>query len=127
MGQYPKDLKIEQQLNVIDISGVSITCGLSEKWENFNGNLPEIVQKATDFIINFKLYAYNTGTSAYITRTLFILIENCLHKNILVNWFYDENEEDMEDAGLMYKQIVSQKLKDYKDFRTLTFNLQNYE
>lgn len=127
MGRYPKKLEFIDLGNQIDIDGVSITHGLSELWENFNGTLSDKAKNLNDLIINFKLYSYNTGSSAYIVRTMFILIENCLNKNFHINWFYDPNDEDMEDAGLMYLSIVKQELKKYTDFRNLTFKLQLYE
>jgi len=127
MERYPKKLNIEFEANTAIISGTSITDGLSLAWEEFNGKLPDEIHKFKEFEINFKLYAYNTGTSAYITRTLYLAVQNSINTKVTINWYYDLEEEDMEDAGLMYKQICNQFIKEINGLTKIEFKLKNYE
>lgn len=57
---------------------------------------------------NFKLEYFNTSSSKCILDVLRKLEK--LHKNgnaVVVNWYYEEDDEDMKEAGENYQRIVS--------------------
>ncbi|MBR5663140.1 MAG: DUF1987 domain-containing protein, partial [Bacteroidales bacterium] len=58
-------------------------------------------------IFNFKLVYFNTASSKMILDILLKLEE--MHeagKDVLVRWHYPEDDEDMEEAGEEYADIV---------------------
>jgi len=57
---------------------------------------------------NFKLEYFNTSSSKCILDVLRKLEK--LHKNgnaVVVNWYYEEDDEDMKEAGENYQRIVT--------------------
>ncbi len=57
---------------------------------------------------NFKLEYFNTSSSKCILDILRKLEK--LHKtgkSVVVNWYYEEDDEDMMEAGENYQRIVS--------------------
>ena len=57
--------------------------------------------------VNIKLEYFNTSSSKCILD-LFKKLES-IHKkgnDITINWFYEEDDEDMEEAGEDYKAII---------------------
>ena len=67
---------------------------------------------------NFKLIYFNTASSKLILDVLLILeeIKDAGHK-VVVRWHSPENDEDMQEAGQEYAEMVE------LDFEHLTYNL----
>jgi len=58
-------------------------------------------------IFNFKLNYFNSSTKKYILDILQALkraIEDGRH--ITINWHYEEDDEDIQEAGEMYHQLI---------------------
>lgn len=63
-------------------------------------------------IFKFNLIYFNTASSKMILD-IFMAIEGMVEdgKNVSVEWIYDEDDEDMEEAGEEYSDIVDVPFK----------------
>ncbi len=93
---------------VMEISGRSLPEDVSAFYEpvlNWLNEYAENPNKKT--IFNFKLTYFNTASSKLLLDILMKLEE--MHENgndILIRWHYPEDDEDMEEAGEEYADIV---------------------
>jgi hypothetical protein len=64
--------------------------------------------------LTFKLTYFNTASSKLILDILTILEKmKDDGKNVLVNWYYPEYDEDMRDAGIEYSEMVDVPFKHF--------------
>jgi len=64
--------------------------------------------------LTFKLTYFNTASSKLILDILTILEKmKDDGKNVLVNWYYPEYDEDMRDAGVEYSEMVDVPFKHF--------------
>ena len=93
---------------IFEISGRSLPEDVSSFYEPIISWLDEYAGKANDkSIFNFKLVYFNTASSKLLLDILMKLEE--IHesgKEVLVKWFYPEDDEDMQEAGEEYADIV---------------------
>jgi len=58
-------------------------------------------------VFNFKLTYFNTASSKMILDVMMKLESlHAVGKEVLVKWFYPEDDEDMKEAGAEYADIV---------------------
>ena len=57
-------------------------------------------------IFNFKLEYFNTASSKQIVQILLMLEQFHKSKKVLVRWHYKEIDEDMQDLGEEYADII---------------------
>ncbi len=58
-------------------------------------------------VVNFKMVYFNTASSKLILDILFKLEELCQAGNdVSVKWHYQEDDEDMEEAGEEYADLI---------------------
>ena len=63
-------------------------------------------------VVNLKLDYFNTASSKIILDILYKFEE--LHHNgnkVIINWHYPEDDEDMEETGIEYSEIVDAPFK----------------
>ncbi|MEN8119460.1 MAG: DUF1987 domain-containing protein [Bacteroidota bacterium] len=60
-----------------------------------------------DMILDFKLYYYNTSSSKQIAKLFRIIEKSPASVNITVNWFYDEEDVDMLEAGERFNKLLN--------------------
>ena len=108
-GEYKiPDVKFDVEKGILEIAGKSIP----DRAEEFYKPIVEwldnyLLNPCEETIFNFKLMYFNTGTERYIFSILKKL-ESC-HKSgnkITVNWFYQDDDEDMLDVGEDYQDRV---------------------
>jgi hypothetical protein len=93
----------------LEIGGRSIPENSREFYQPLMDWLDEYIENPnnqTEF--NFKLEYFNTSSSKCILDVLRKLEK--LHEDgneIKVNWYYEEEDEDMKEAGENYQRIVS--------------------
>lgn len=99
---------LDHQNNIFEFSGKSLPEDVTIfynpilKWFDEYAKTPQ-----PKTIIDFKLVYFNTASSKLILDILFKL-EN-IHESgieILVRWHYEEEDEDMKEAGEEYRDIV---------------------
>jgi len=92
----------------LEISGKSLP-------ENVSAFYAPILQWLTDYSLDpqplteftFKLTYFNTASSKLILDLLTILEKMKNEgRNVLVNWYYPDYDEDMKDAGIEYSEMV---------------------
>ncbi|MBO7497362.1 MAG: DUF1987 domain-containing protein [Salinivirgaceae bacterium] len=93
---------------IFEISGRSLPEDVAVFYEPILDWIDRYSEEASGkTIFNFKLVYFNTASSKMILDILLKLEE--MHeagKDVLVRWHYPEDDEDMEEAGEEYADIV---------------------
>ena len=84
----------------LTLAGRSLPENVTSFYSKIMQDLKEVNQ---DFTFNIKLEYFNTATSKIILDMLYILEEKKINT---VNWYYDQDDEDMFDAGVEYSELV---------------------
>ena len=94
--------------DMFEISGRSLPEDVSAFYEPILSWLDEYAANAKDkSVFNFKLVYFNTASSKMILDILMKLEEIYESgKEVLIKWFYPEDDEDMQEAGEEYADIV---------------------
>ena len=107
----PKTPKVDSQVGsgVLEIEGRSIPENSTEFYKPVFDWLDQYIESSnSNTSFNFKLEYFNTSSSKCILDILRKLEK--LHKtgkSVVVNWYYEEDDEDMMEAGENYQRIVS--------------------
>ena len=93
---------------IMEISGRSLPEDVAAFYEPVLNWLNEYSENPSDkTVLNFKLTYFNTASSKLLLDILMKLEE--MHENgnnVLIRWHYPEDDEDMEEAGEEYADIV---------------------
>jgi hypothetical protein len=99
---------LDAENEIMEISGRSLPEDVSSFYEPVINWLNEYAEKPNKkTIFNFKLTYFNTASSKLLLDILMKLEE--MHEkgqDVLVRWHYPEDDEDMEEAGEEYADIV---------------------
>lgn len=94
--------------DIFEISGRSLPEDVAVFYEPILDWIDRYSEEATGkTVFNFKLVYFNTASSKMILDILLKLEE--MHeagKDVLIRWHYPEDDEDMEEAGEEYADIV---------------------
>jgi hypothetical protein len=99
---------LDQDNAIYEISGRSLPEDVTSFYEpilNWLDDFSETAEGQTVF--SFKLVYFNTASSKLILDILMKLEE--MHENgkeVLIKWYFPEDDEDMEEAGEEYADIV---------------------
>ncbi len=93
---------------IFEISGRSLPEDVTAFYEPIINWLEEYTKNANEkSVFNFKLVYFNTASSKMLLDVLMKLEEIYeAGKEVLVKWFYPEDDEDMQEAGEEYADIV---------------------
>jgi hypothetical protein len=101
-------VKFDAETGVMEIKGRSIPENSIEFYKPLVDWLDEYAEEAKDkTIVNIQLEYFNTSSSKCILD-VFKKLES-LNKGkseVLVNWYYEEDDEDMLEAGEDYESII---------------------
>ncbi|MCQ2374604.1 MAG: DUF1987 domain-containing protein [Salinivirgaceae bacterium] len=93
---------------IFEISGRSLPEDVAMFYKPILDWLDRYADEATgSTVFNFKLVYFNTASSKMILDILLKLEE--IHesgKEVLIKWYYPDDDEDMEEAGEEYSDIV---------------------
>jgi len=94
--------------DIFEISGRSLPEDVAAFYEPILDWLDRYAEEATGkTIFNFKLVYFNTASSKLILDILLKLEEMYESgKDIMIKWHYPDDDEDMEEAGEEYADIV---------------------
>ncbi len=99
---------LDSEKDLLEISGRSLPEDVSAFYEPVLNWLNEYAENPNEkTIFNFKLTYFNTASSKLLLDILMKLEE--LHEkghDVLIRWHYPEDDEDMEEAGEEYADIV---------------------
>ena len=99
---------IDEELGLVEIKGNSTMENPVAFYQNIFTYLVKFAEdKQKPMSINFKLAYFNTSSSKWIFQMLKILEEAYKNgKNININWFCDEDDEVMYEAGEDYNSLL---------------------
>ncbi|MCG8409723.1 MAG: DUF1987 domain-containing protein [Bacteroidales bacterium] len=93
------------------ISGELIITGrsLPEDVHRFYDPIVDWIEKleCENLTLDLKLEYLNTSSTKKILTLLLTINENLKIKNITVNWYYESDDMEMEDLGLIYEEDVT--------------------
>lgn len=99
---------LDKDNEIFEISGRSLPEDVSTFYEPILNWLDEYAEDPnSQTIFSFKLVYFNTASSKLLLDILMKLEE--LHENgneVLIKWYYPEDDEDMQEAGEEYAEIV---------------------
>ncbi|MCK5171706.1 MAG: DUF1987 domain-containing protein, partial [Bacteroidales bacterium] len=99
---------LDKDNGVFEISGRSLPEDVTTFFEPVLNWLDDYQEEANDqTVFAFKLVYFNTASSKLILDILMKLEE--MHENgkeVLIKWFFPDDDEDMEEAGEEYADIV---------------------
>src|SRR6056297_1801470 len=99
---------LDAQNEIFEISGRSLPEDVAAFYEPILDWLDRYAEEPNEkTVFNFKLVCFNTASSKLILDILLKLEE--MHeddKEILIRWHFPEDDEDMEEAGEEYADIV---------------------
>jgi hypothetical protein len=99
---------LDAQNEIFEISGRSLPEDVAAFYEPILDWLDRYAESPNEkTVFNFKLVYFNTASSKLILDILLKLEE--MHeddKEILIKWHFPEDDEDMEEAGEEYADIV---------------------
>ena len=98
----------DAQNKVFQISGRSMPEDVTAFYDPLLEWLDEFAEEVNEKVVfEFKLEYFNTASSKLLLDILLKLEEMYEDgKEILVKWYYNEDDEDMEEAGEEYADIV---------------------
>lgn len=99
---------LDKDAELLEISGRSLPEDVASFYEPILTWLEEYAESPNKkTIFNFKLVYFNTASSKLLLDILMKLEE--IHEqgnDVLIKWHYPEDDEDMEEAGEEYSDIV---------------------
>jgi hypothetical protein len=99
---------LDKDSGIFEISGRSLPEDVTTFYEPVLNWLDDYQEEAIDkTVFAFKLVYFNTASSKLILDILMKLEE--MHedgKEVLIKWYFPEDDEDMEEAGEEYADIV---------------------
>ncbi|MHC1703103.1 MAG: DUF1987 domain-containing protein [Tenuifilaceae bacterium] len=99
---------LDSDNEIFEISGRSLPEDVTAFYEPIIGWLDEYSSSPnTKTVFTFKLVYFNTASSKLLLDILMKLEQ--MHedgKDVLVRWYYPEDDEDMQEAGEEYADIV---------------------
>jgi len=99
---------LDKDSEIFEISGRSLPEDVTTFYEPILNWLDEYAEKPNSkTVFAFKLVYFNTASSKLLLDILMKLEEMYENGNdILIKWYYPEDDEDMEEAGEEYADIV---------------------
>ena len=101
-------VNFEAEKGLVEIRGRSIPENSIEFYQPLLDWLDKYDAIAKETTVNVQLEYFNTSSSKCILD-FFKKLEN-IHKktsNVTINWFYEEDDEDMLEAGEDYQSIIN--------------------
>ena len=102
------EVRIDPDQGTFEFSGRSLPEDVLSFYAPILQLIEEYIQKpAKNSLVSFRLDYFNTASSKVILDIL-IYFEHISKEghNVLVKWFYHEDDEDMAEAGQEYSEIV---------------------
>ena len=102
--------KFDFNHGTVTISGKSVLEDPGEVWLGFIKELKDYINKYDFITVDFRLDAFNTSSSMYVTNVMLTLDELKDKCKVTINWYYLEIDEDMQFLGEAYKDMTKTKV-----------------
>lgn len=60
-------------------------------------------------VFDIELEYFNSGSQRYILDILWLLFEKLKDKKFIVNWYYEEGDDDLLERGQYYESVLNMK------------------
>ncbi len=101
-------LKVLPKKGLIHMSGISIPEDPKAFYAEFHSAINEYVKSPAKITtVEFKLEYFNTSTTLIIRNLIRKLREANSSTELTVYWYYEEDDEDMEEVGEEFKILFS--------------------
>ena len=60
-------------------------------------------------VFDIELEYFNSGSSRYILDLLRLLLENRKSNNLVINWYFEDGDDDLLERGQYYESILNMK------------------
>ncbi len=60
-------------------------------------------------VFDIELEYFNSGSQRYILDILWLLIEKLNNKKLIVNWYYEDGDDDLLERGQYYESVLNMK------------------
>ena len=101
------EINFNSATNEFTISGRSLPEDVTSFYKPVFEWLEKFLETNIKAVFKFKLEYFNTASSKIILDILMKLEEIAADKNnVNIEWFYDESDDDMLEAGEEYKDLV---------------------
>ncbi|MBO4602965.1 MAG: DUF1987 domain-containing protein [Salinivirgaceae bacterium] len=102
------EISFDSTTGKMSIGGTSIPENARKFYDNIIEWIGEYVKSpSANTSIDFKLKYFNTASTKYLFDIMVLLKEIMKAGNTLViNWFYQEDDEDMYEAGLGFSKML---------------------
>lgn len=99
---------LDPKNDIFELSGRSLPEDATAFYEPILQWLREYAQNPNkETVVHFRLKYFNTASSKMLLDILLVFEDMAEEgKNILIKWFYPEEDEDMQEAGEEYAEIV---------------------
>jgi hypothetical protein len=67
------------------------------------------VDSQKTIIFDIELEYFNSGSSRYILEILRILMENNSGSKLIINWYFEDGDDDLLERGQYYESILNAK------------------
>ena len=67
-------------------------------------------------VFDINIEYMNTSASMQMFKLLKQLEENCMINDVVVNWYYEEDDEDHYETGLLFEEKLSRMKFNYCSF-----------
>lgn len=94
----------------VTLSGRSIPQDADEFYLPLIKKLQAVTKGRKDFVFNFKIEYYNTSSSLYMTKILYVLRNLAKHAKVTINWYYLPVDEQIYELGLDYKEVTKMNI-----------------
>lgn len=89
----------------ITLSGRAMPEDPADFYHTLIKRLELIVEGERDLEFDFKLKYFNSVSTIYVTRMMSLLEELASTADVLVTWYYDDDDEDIKELGEYHKKI----------------------
>jgi hypothetical protein len=101
-------IEFDSKSGTITINGISIPEDPQEFFEPLNSQLDEYILNPSDnTFLNFRLEYFNTSTTLIIRNLIRKLRDISNKTNFKVKWYFEAEDEDMEEAGEEFKMLFN--------------------
>lgn len=106
--EYTPYIIFDKEINILEVGGRSLPENAIDFFNPIIGWLLDYAENPNlKTVFNFKLEYFNTPSSKKILDILTILEDiKCTGKDVLINWYYDDDDKDMIAAGKEFAEFV---------------------
>lgn len=105
-----KDIQFTVENGIFTLFGSLVSEDAKYFFKPAINKLKLIVAGKRDLIFNFKFDYYNTSATIYITEIVNLLEVLSFFAKVKVNWFYDFDDEIVQELGQMYSETSRVKI-----------------